>query len=57
VGQNFGETLCPETDEAVEKVGFFEENVKLRGRKCLVEPRKSFVELPGAIQYMQDSCK
>jgi hypothetical protein len=33
----------------VEKLAFFEESRNLRDRKCLGEPKKSFVELPDAI--------
>src|SRR5258708_30365339 len=46
---------APKSPEAVEKVGFSEENVKLGDRKRLGAPRKSFVELPGAIQLLQIS--
>jgi hypothetical protein len=44
-----------ESIEAVEKVGFSEEGGKLGDRERLGEPRISFVELPGAIQFLQIS--
>ena len=43
------------TSEAVEKVGFSEEGGNLGDGKYLGEPRKSSVELPGAIQFLQIS--
>ena len=37
------------TGVAVEKLGFSEKRRKLVDRKCLGEPKKSFVQLPDAI--------
>jgi hypothetical protein len=41
--------------ESVEKVGFPEEQGKLGDGKCLGEARRSFVGLPGAIQFLRIS--
>jgi hypothetical protein len=36
-------------------VGFLKKSGNFGGRKCLGEPRKSFVELPSAIRFLQIS--
>jgi hypothetical protein len=38
---------------AVEKVGFSQESRKLGDRKCPGDLKKSFVELPDAIRFLQ----
>jgi hypothetical protein len=43
------------TCESVEKVGFPEEQGKLGDGKCLGEARRSFVGLPGVIQFLRIS--